>query len=224
MIYYKENSKPIEFTSKAEPVAQGEQGKIYKIDINKCIKVYTEGMPTITPEVFKIYKDLSLEGYSKLHEIWYRDEKLKAVGAYISDWYVKTRDNILFMPSEYTIHNLSVLYNSIEVLSKNQILVRDLIPQNVILGNDNMTVIDFDSCRLSTKPKEELERLNTCALLKLFRDIYKDSLRSLAVNVDKNKTLSNYIDNMFKNTGNCAKKLERKMPKGRPIDYIYEKC
>lgn len=224
MIYYKENLTPVEFTPNAKPIAEGEQGNIYKLNQNRCIKIYTAGMPTINPEVFKIYKELSLEGYSKLHELWYSDVELKEVGAYISDWYVKTRDNILFMPTEYTIHNLSVLYNSIKVLSENQILARDLIPQNVILGSENITVVDFDSCRLSTKTRDELERLNTLAVLKLFREIYKDGLRSLALNIDKNKALSNYIDAMFKAKEDPVKKLERKMPKGRPIDYIYEKC
>lgn len=224
MIYYIEDSKPRTFIPMTDPIGQGEQGYVYKYDENKCIKIYIDGMPTIKPEIFKLYKELSLEGYSKLHELWYRDPNLQEIGAYLSDFYNNDANNILFMPVEYTTDNLNMLYNSIKTLSEHGILVRDLIPKNVILGSAKITVVDYDSSKITSKPAEELTRINICSLLTLFKKLYKESLREIAINIDNNKGLNNYIDYLFTNKEEPTKKLQRKMPKGRPIDYLYERC
>lgn len=224
MIYYKEDSKEVEFTPITTQVGEGEQGYIYKFDENKCIKIYKDEMPTIAPKIFKLYQYLSLDGYSKLHELWYRDSNLQEVGAYLSDYYNNDADNILFMPVEYTIDHLNILHNSIKTLSEHGVLVRDLIPRNVILGSDKITVVDYDSSRLISKQTEELIKINTYSLLNLFRKLYKEGFTKLSINIDNNKGLNSHIDYIFSNNTEPTKKLQRTMSQGRPIDYLYKRC
>lgn len=224
MIYYREDSKQVEFTPITKPVAEGEQGYIYKLNNTKCIKMYKDGMPTIDPKIFKLYQDLSLEGYSRLHELWYRDSKLQEVGAYIMDFYKSDADNILFMPVDYTIENLNILYNSVKILSEYRVLVRDLIPQNAILSSDKITVVDYDSSINSTRNIKVIENHNINCLMILFRKIYNEGFRKLAIKIDNNQGLQNYINHLFLNTDEPIKKLQKKMKKGRPIDYLYKGC
>lgn len=225
MIYYTENSKQVEIISKSFAISSGEQGYIHKLDDNKCIKSYIKGMPTIDPEIFKLYKELSLEGYSKLYDIFYRDPELQQVAGYTAKYYTEDPENLLFRSTEYTIYNLEVLYNAMKILSENQILVKDLIPRNIILGKDNVTVTDYDSCRLSAKNVEELTKQNIDSLMHLFKGLYKEAFKELAVNIEKNKELSNYINYFFSNGNEPIKKLQRKMKMApRPIDFLYERC
>ena len=140
------------------------------------------------------------------------------------DFYKSDADNILFMPVDYTIENLNILYNSVKILSEYRVLVRDLIPQNAILSSDKITVVDYDSSINSTRNIKVIENHNINCLMILFRKIYNEGFRKLAIKIDNNQGLQNYINHLFLNTDEPIKKLQKKMKKGRPIDYLYKGC
>ena len=225
MIYYTSNLKEIEFKPSTKPMGQGEQGYVYKFDENRCIKTYIEEMPTFDPEMFSLFKKISLNGYSKLHELLYSDPKLQKVTAFIADYYPSDANNILFMPTEYTLYNLDILYSSIRILSKYNIQVKDLIPKNVILGKEHITVVDYDSYKKTEKDIEELFKENIYNLMFLFRSLYKEAFKTLGVNIEKNIVLSNYINYIFSNCDEPLKLVRKKLNKvPRPIDLLYEIC
>ena len=40
MMYYTSDLKKVEYTPKIEPLGSGTQGSVYRLDENKCIKIY----------------------------------------------------------------------------------------------------------------------------------------------------------------------------------------
>lgn len=135
---------------------------IYKIN-NKCIKLIKND---IDLEIVNIIKDMKLDNYYKIYSV--------LNNSYIYKYYVKDNINILNMPSIYTINNFMNIYKSIYKLTENNILVRDLHDNNVILNKDNIIVIDVDLYKKCNE--KDLYYKNMKSLIVLFRMIYKYSI------------------------------------------------
>ena len=74
MIYYTSDSRKIEFTPNENYIGSGIQATVYKLDDDKCIKIYGEDTRKYDREVFELFKALSLEGYCKLYDLLYNDK------------------------------------------------------------------------------------------------------------------------------------------------------
>ena len=95
MIYYSKNLEELDFSPNEQPFNHGTQGKIYKINDDKCIKLYYEDSPKIDQEIFTILKDLELPGVYKLYELLYSERNLKELAGYTMKYYRKEINNIL---------------------------------------------------------------------------------------------------------------------------------
>lgn len=225
MMYYTSDLKKVEYTPKIEPLGSGTQGSVYRLDENKCIKIYKEDSVTFDPEIFKFFKELSLKGYSKLHDLLYNDPDLRKVAGYIVDYYPTEVENILFMPLEYTLHNIDILYNSVKLLAENSILAKDTIPDNAILGKENITMIDFDTCRKSILSKSAILDVNTNNILYLFKRLYEEGLKKIGKDISNNEELSNYLESLFSYCKEPAKTLSKRMcGANKPYDLLYWRC
>ena len=220
MIYYTSDSRKIEFTPNENYIGSGIQGTVYKLDDDKCIKIYGEDTRKYDREVFELFKLLSLEGYCKLYDLLYNDKYQSEILGYTMKYYQKEVDNILLMPTEYTLDSFNTLYNSIKKLADNRVMARDTIPANAILGKDNITLIDFDACNFSTLDKDVLLEVNTNNILYLFRRLYEEGLKSMGKNIE-DKNLAEYLDAIFAYNREPVKALKRRMSYSRtPMDLL----
>lgn len=222
MICYTSDSSEYVLNLNNQPFASGTQGKVYKLNEQKCIKIYDQDMPMIDREVFTFIKESSLPNVYKLYELLYKDAKLKEIFAYIMHYYQSDVLNILDEPTEYTIHNIDILTNTAHVLAENQILLKDRIPSNVVLTKDAVIMIDMDSCnKLVQCPKHILD-INISNLLYLFKRLYQNALKQKGVDLDNNQSLSDYLDELFMFTRTPAKVLSRRMGGSKtPMDLFY---
>ena len=210
MIFYTEDLNQINFNPDSPPLGVGTQGKVYKLDNDKCIKIYDNDVVKYDPKMFEMFKKLSLDGYCKLYDIFYNNPFLEEVVGYTMKYYQTEVDNILLMPTEYTIHSFNVLYNSVKVLAENNIIAKDTIPANAILGKDNITLIDFDTCEKSRLDRESILEVNTNNILYLFRRLFEEDLKKMGKNVTDDE-LSDYLDALFSYSKEPVKALTRRM-------------
>lgn len=210
MQYYTEDLRKIEFTPSSKTIGVGTQGKVYRIDDDKCIKIYDNNVVKYDPEIFKLFKGLSLEGYCKLYDLLYNSPFLDEVSGYTMKYYHIEVNNILNMPTEYTIYSFNILYNSIKILAENKIFAKDTIPANAILTKDNVILIDFDTCTKSVQSTESILEVNTNNILYLFRRLFEEGLKKMGKDI-KDDNLSGYLDALFAYSKEPVKALKRRM-------------
>lgn len=178
MIFYTKNLDKLKYNLNSNFLGKGNQGSVYKIETDKCLKIYNQsGCIRFDPCVFEIIKELSLDGIYKLYDLLYYGKSLKTVGAYTMKYYQSEIDNILDEPIDYTLDNINMLYNSILMLSKHQIGLRDSIPSNVILTKDQIVMIDMDYSFKTGQSRDYLVQKNTWQILYLFKRLYEEGLK-----------------------------------------------
>lgn len=220
MIYYDSGSRPIEFTPEKEAIGFGRQGAVYDFGVDKCIKIYTEDASRYEPEIFELFKELSLDGYCKLYDLLYSDPKKQEVAAYIMKKYVNEVENILNMPTDYTIDSFNTLYNSVRILAHNRIIARDTIAANAILSNDGVILIDFDSCNRTTLLEDHVLEININNILYLFKGLFKEGLKKMGKKIE-DEELSNYLNHIFAYSKEPVKALKRRMAySNTPMDVL----
>lgn len=210
VIYCTGELKRVEFNSDKKPIGSGTQGNVYRFENDKCIKIYDNDVTKYDPEMFKLFKELSLEGYCKLYDLLYNSPFLDEVSGYTMKYYQTEVDNILNMPTEYTIHSFNILYNSIKILADNRIIAKDTIPANAILTKDNVTLIDFDSCIRSSQDVNVILEVNINNILYLFRRLFEEGLKKMGKDTNDDN-LSDYLDALFAYSKEPVKALKRRM-------------
>jgi len=227
MICYKENGSEVEYIlSKENMINNGTQGCIYRYNADKCIKIYNDNAMKydnrFNPEIFNIFRNLSLPGIYKLYELLYSDPSLNNVIGYMMKYYEKSSENILYMPINYTVNNLNMLIKSIEILTNEGLLLKDLYYSNVVVGESRIILIDRDTSIKSNMDRDELLELNIHNLLYAFKGLWIDGFRKIGIDVSDNILLNDKIDSLFNYSKNPVKKLSL-MTVGaqRPIDLFY---
>lgn len=190
----------------------GSQGLIYKWN-DECIKFYYSEQPRCikihTKKNFEFYKWLNLENYCKLHEEFYREPNLKKIGAYTMEYYEPSDISLLDMPIEYIIENFEIQYRNSMILAENKISTHDLHEKNIIIGDNNMTVIDFDSYyKENILSYRSVLRKNTIILLNLMKKLYLLELKKRNLNNQNNAKI---IENLFSFNEDPVKKLKREL-------------
>lgn len=210
MIYYTSDLQKVEFTPNRELIASGKQGSVYDYGENKCVKIYGEDVQKYEPEIFALFKELSLEGYCKLYDLLYRDSNLQEVAGYIMQKYINEIENILNMSTEYTINSFEMLYNSVRILAENRIIVRDTTSYNAILSVDGIILIDMDSCNKTTLPVEDVLEVNVNNILYLFRRLFEEGLVKLGKDI-ADEELSKCLKDIFSYSKEPVKSLKKKL-------------
>lgn len=210
MIYYASDHRKVEFIFDKRLIGSGTHGNVYMFDDDKCIKIYNSDVIKYNSEMFELFKKLSLHGYCKLYDLLYNDCFLDEVVGYTMKHYQMEVENILLMPTEYTIHSFNILYNSIKILADNRIIAKDTIPANAILGKDNVILIDCDACVKSVQCMENILEVNTNNILYLYRRLFEEGLKKIEKNID-DEELSDYLDALFAYSKEPVKALKRRM-------------
>ena len=161
-------------------LGSGCYGKVYKSGNDKCFKLCKgEYFSDDFINIYNVIKDNNLPGFYKLISLLYsnsKDARKKKNPIGYEYQYIKKEDvDILTMPIDYTIDNLDVLYNSIIILTKNNIRCLDFQAGNIIMNSNSITAIDTD-LYYGKYNGTMLAKWNVYDLELLFQYLYEDAI------------------------------------------------
>lgn len=213
MIFYNETGEKIDYHL-LKRIGGGSYSRVYMLPNDSCIKVFKEIDNGIDKNNLSFINNLKLDNFYQINDFLFDGNNNFA--AYTMNYYRPSNDSILLMPTMYTLDNLNTIGKSIGVLTDNHIFIPDLHSDNVITGDNNITVIDTDIYAKSLFfDKDKLEVRNYRALYCLFKMLYKEALYCGFKYCDDD--IDN-INNLFDyNNADNVKTLRRYK---YPIDYI----
>lgn len=230
MKYYNKDGKGISFTTTSKINNTGCFGNIYKVaeDDNICLKeikdvdlstlTIFDSIPTVISEdIFNYFRDFNDPNFCKLYDLLYNKDR--KVVAYTMKYYKSAIDNILSMPVDYLVENFSAIYDAMEKLARDLVLVVDLHNRNMILTSDNIVLVDFDKYRREEgMPYDIRLDINTSALYYAFSKMLNDALNSFGMLSTNNVLL---VSNLFA-YGTDPLVLKRRLRGCKNIrDYFY---
>lgn len=230
MKYYDKDGKEISFTTTSKINNTGCFGNIYKVaeDDNICLKeikdidpstlTIFDSLPTVISEdIFNYFRNFNDPNFCKLYDLLYNKDK--KVVAYTMKYYKSAIDNILSMPVDYLVENFSAIYDAMDRLAKDLVLVVDLHNRNMILTSDNIVVVDFDKYRREkSKPYDVILGINTSALYYAFSKMLNDALSKIGMKTADNVLL---VSELF-SFGTDPLVLKRRLRGCKSIrDYFY---
>lgn len=193
MKYYTKEGREVSFSLSEKINDTGCYGNIYKVkeDNSICLKELKDvgtqplsifdSIPTVISEdIFNYFKGLDDPNFCKLYDLLY--DKDKKIIAYTMKYYRSAIDNILSMPVDYLVDNFSAIYDAMDKLAKDLVLVVDLHNRNMILTDDNIVLVDFDKYRREdSKPYDVILDINTSALYYAFSKMLNSALKDLGL-------------------------------------------
>lgn len=230
MKYYDKDGKEISFTTTSKINNVGCFGNIYKVaeDDNICLKeikdidpstlTIFDSLPTVICEdIFNYFRNFNDPNFCKLYDLLYNKDK--KVVAYTMKYYKSAIDNILSMPVDYLVENFSAIYDAMDRLAKDLVLVVDLHNRNMIFTSDNIVVVDFDKYRREeSKPYDVILGINTSALYYAFSKMLNDALSKIGIKTTDNVLL---VSELF-SFGTDPLVLKRRLSGCKSIrDYFY---
>lgn len=199
------------------PFNRGNYGIIYKITDDKCFKYFYLGNVAEMLDVMKDIRDLDLDNFYKIYDFLF-DNNGDFCG-YTMKYYQDNNIDIMTMPMDYTIDNLRRIANSVKKLSDNQISVIDLKEHNIIMDENNITVIDVDLYTRSNCSHDYLSEINIDALYRMFINLCYYTLSKKHFTTIDDTTYLTELFNYKEDVDTLCKKLAKYK---YPIDYIYE--
>ena len=230
MKYYNSDGKEVSFTTTSKINNTGCFGNIYKVaeDDNICLKeikdidpstlTIFDSLPTVISEdIFNYFRNFNDPNFCKLYDLLYNKDK--KVVAYTMKYYKSAIDNILSMPVDYLVDNFSAIYDAMDRLAKDLVLVVDLHNRNMVLTSDNIVLVDFDKYRREEGMSYDVRLdINTSALYYAFSKMLNSALKSLGLASANNKLL---VSDLF-SYGTDPLVLKRRLRGCKNVrDYFY---
>ena len=195
--------------------SEGECGYVYRIDDDKCLKLFSE-FYMFELDVMKGIRELQLDSFYKIYDLLFDGHK--RFNGYTMEYYKPENINILTMPTYYTLDNLFRIYRDFKRLSKAMIYAYDCDSHNVIMDSKNITVIDADIYYFrKDDDKNIIFKDNYAILLNLFKSLYREQIRLLGFSCKDIEDLLDYLFDEHKQLNNVEKKLIKYK---YPIDYV----
>lgn len=207
MSYYDRNYKKLKLND-MEYLNSGECAKILynKEMILKKYYYSTELNYRLSEKMFDLLKNINNPHFIELIDI-YSDfnfiELLKNkmgilsffVDAYTAKYYPDNSINVLLEHKDFILDNIKELEVLFRTFSENMICTDDIKRDNTVIGKDDIVIIDPDLFYTIESSKEFISILNKKNLLKLFRDIFINSVENKSNYVN----IINFIDNELVN-------------------------
>jgi len=221
MILYNEKGKRVSFKTDNR-IGGKSYGNIYRISEDECLKVY-KSVGSVNKEILEYIRNLHLKNYYEIYNFY--NNKQGNFKAHTMRYYESENIDILTMPTEYTLDNLSGILKSVNTLTQNSIQIEDSHTENVIMDSNNITIIDTDLYTFNRFfTKEQLQFKNIQKLEYLFSELYVEAI------TDYHSEYKDYkgvllIRELFKlYTQREIEKIYSELSKYKyPIDYIKRK-
>lgn len=230
MQYYNSKGELVEYNFNYA-FSQGDCARVYKKD-DIIFKKYYSNLKNgrISYDIFEMLKSIDNPHLLSLLDTFYiKDEVIdyerfkNDIRSFIIDAYTYKfvgEDNIdiLTMPTDYTLDNLSEIEKLIEHLTSLHIQVLDLKRDNSLLTNDRIILIDPDLFNKCDIAMDNLKAHNNIMLMILFKSIFLLSLSG-------DKSIIKGIYRLFEiedfNSQSLSYEVSRKLTGyKRPIDYL----
>ena len=117
------------------------------------------------------------------------------VDAYTAKYYPDNSINVLLEHKDFILDNIKELEVLFRTFSENMICTDDIKRDNIVIGKDGIVIIDPDLFYTIESSKEFISILNKKNLLKLFGDIFINSVENKSNYVN----IINFIDNELVN-------------------------
>ncbi len=147
------------------------------------------------------------------------DLKPSIMAGYTYDYIIGHAVDLLYRPKDYLLENLRSIEKLFDQLAKEGVQVSDLKPDNVVLNENRIVIIDPDC--FQKMPKEAIKytsRMNKRLLLYLMRDLLSKNMGPTSFCIrDINSLFSSELEDEKDMTSFVAKRL---MFKKRIIDYL----
>lgn len=213
MKFYNSSNEEVDYHLLSK-IGGGSYGSVYKLSEFECIKIFRDVDTGIDPNIIDFINNLGLDNFYKIYSLLFN--KSNDLRGYTMKYYLPSSTSILLKDVSYTLDNFFAIYNSINILSDNQIFIPDLHTDNVILGNNEITIIDIDIyARAVLFDYDRLKYRNNRALFYLFKELYLEGLYSYGIYTDYDIKV---IDNLF--NGNITSNIKVLKKYKYPIDYI----
>lgn len=218
MILYDKDGKECNYELGHENfINSGTTARVYRINDSECLKIIDYGY--FPREIFDLLSNISLDSFVKLGIPFF---KKFCICAYTMEYFNESSESILEKPTEYTLDNFEKIYNDVVKLSSYGFKLYDLCWKNMIVGDSQMKVIDFD---FYDKPSdEEVNFFNIDNLRVAFKYLYLEAIKlNTRINVPNVHKLWEFIDYLFDindaDYDNPPLTLKRKMSTvKKPID------
>ena len=209
-------------------IDEGEYGRVFLTSDYICLKIFKQSISrkdkmSFDEDVFNIIRKLKPKNIYTLGDLNYNKSLTRILG-YLSEYYSNKDINILTMPVDYTFDNLCSLYDSFVLLSEYNIRISDTCPQNVILNNNGITIVDTDFYYIDTNSnKSAIKKSNIYDLGELFAWIYMRSLEE--IDFDKRSAMIAKIERLFMPIDTFGvEPVIKKLAKYKyPIDYLHKR-
>lgn len=208
MIYYTKDGREVSYNYDKNTAVSGKQGSVYRIASTICLKEYNDDIGNksifddvgtrFNQEMFDYFKD-SFDGsnFCEIYDLLY-DKKLVTVLGYTMKYYEEMVENVLNMPVSYVLDNFSMIYDLVVKLTDECVRIVDMHSGNIINTNNGMIIIDYDKYYFDYESsKDVLSYINKSALMSTFYGIFKNSLKKMGIDVDKDIELKNKLSLMF---------------------------
>lgn len=202
---------------KGNKIGNGNNGTVYQIDNDKCLKIYRSSA-WVNVDTLKIIKDMKFNNYYKIYDMLYdKDSNFKGM---IMKYYPQEEVNVLMMEKDYLLDNVNGLGRDILSLIEKGIFIVDLNIDNTIINRNGITVVDTDLyIYREDYDRDLLGRMGYATFRSLVKSIIIDSI-SMDKSMEDVNIYKAIVENLVGNPFD-TKSMEKKLVRCKyPMEYI----
>lgn len=202
---------------KGNKIGNGNNGTVYQIDNDKCLKIYRSSA-WVNVDTLKIIKDMKFNNYYKIYDMLYdKDSNFKGM---IMKYYPQEEVNVLMMEKYYLLDNVNGLGRDILSLIEKGIFIVDLNIDNTIINRNGITVVDADLyIYREDYDRDLLGRMGYATFRSLVKSIIIDSI-SMDKSMEDVNIYKAIVENLVGNPFD-TKSMEKKLVRCKyPMEYI----
>lgn len=191
------------------------QATIYVYDNGTCLKEYKDFKETtysvfdeiparITPEIVKYFKEIDNNHICKILDFKINNEEIIS---YLMPYYIEENESILNFSPEYISINFKELYDLMLKLTYDHVRIVDLNPDNLLLTQDGIIIIDYDKYRYEKGLDTNiLLEINKNDLLYALEKKIEKGLVALNKPVDRKQIMSFISKNIYESDTKKSRK------------------
>lgn len=169
--------------------------KKYKYFKDSAYSIFDEIPARINPEIVNYFKTIDNNHICKILDLNIENGEIIS---YLMPYYIEEKENILSFSSEYISRNFKELYDLMLKLTFDHIRIVDLNPNNLLLTEEGIIIIDYDKYRFEKELNLNiLLEINKNALIYALEKKIEDALKQANHKIDKNQIISFIYNNIY---------------------------